>query len=294
MLIDPKTGQKILPNTDRGASHYHLMIDALLTGLHHANLQPDDFGEHEHQAHQVTVLFGEACVMSAWHSDTGHRLQSQVRSGQCYVVPSEQPHGLIVDHAGELVNFYLTPNYIIEVLPESDRGRSLHLGNLKISDDLFIRQLAATIRTDRLMHGSASKLLVESATNVLAFYLVNQYATTKIKLIHPDALSAYHLKKVKAFIAAEGTRDISIADLAKVTNYSTVHFSPMFKLATGQTPHQYLINYRIDQAKQLLQTTEIPIVDIAYQVGFNSHAHFSTQFRRIVGVTPQAYRVSFR
>ncbi len=53
MLIDPKTGQKILPNTDCGASHYHLMIDALLTGLHHANLQPDDFGEHEHQA----VLF---------------------------------------------------------------------------------------------------------------------------------------------------------------------------------------------------------------------------------------------
>ncbi len=67
----------------------------------------------------------------------------------------------------------------------------------------------------------------------------------------------------------------------------------MFKLATGQTPHQYLINYRIDQAKQLLQTTEIPIVDIAYQIGFNSHAHFSTQFRRIVSVTPQAYRVSF-
>lgn len=86
MLIDPKTGQKILPNTDHGASHYHLMIDPQGTGLHHANLQPDDFGEHEHQAHQITVLFGEVCLMSAWHSDTGHRLQSQVRVNTLAVV----------------------------------------------------------------------------------------------------------------------------------------------------------------------------------------------------------------
>lgn len=105
MLIDPKTGRKILPNLDRGALHYHLMLDLQGTGLHHAaNLQPDHFGEHEHKAHQITVPFGETAALSTWHSDGGSHQQGHVRSGQCYVVPSEQPHGLTIDRMGELSN----------------------------------------------------------------------------------------------------------------------------------------------------------------------------------------------
>ncbi|MBD3882957.1 helix-turn-helix transcriptional regulator [Phormidium tenue FACHB-886] len=290
MLIDSQ-GRKILPNRDRGALHYHLLIDQQGTGLHHAaHLPPDNFGEHEHKAHQITVPFGETFALSTWHSDAGNHKQNTVKAGQCYVVPSEQPHGLILNRPSELVNFYLTPSFITEALPESAQGGSLELGNLHISEDPFIRQLAAAVRTDRLLHGVANKLLVESATNVLAFHLVNQYATADIKLKHPGQLSAFHLARVREFIEAESTNNITIANIARVTGYSAVHFSRMFKQATGQSPYQYLTNYRITRAKTLLQTTELSIAEVAYQVGFGSHAHFSTQFRRVTGVSPQAYR----
>lgn len=290
MLIDPKTGRKILPNLDRGARHYHLMLDEG-SGLHHAaNLQPDNFGEHEHKAYQITVPFGETVAVSTWHSDGGNHQQGHVKTGQCYVVPSEQPHGLTIDQVGELVNFYITPTFIATALPEATQPRSLDLGNLQISEDFFIRQLAETVRLDRLLHGVANKLLVESATNVLAFHLVNRYATTAIKLINPGELSTCCLAKVKEFIAAESTRDITIADIAQVAGYSVVHFTRMFKRTTGQTPYQYLLSYRIDHAKKLLRTTALPISDIAYTVGFGSHAHFSTQFRQLTSMSPQAYR----
>jgi AraC family transcriptional regulator len=92
------------------------------------------------------------------------------------------------------------------------------------------------------------------------------------------------------FIAAKGTQNISIADMAKTVGYSSVHFSRMFKKTTGQTPLKYLIHHRINQAKRLLEKTELSIIEIAYGVGFNSHAYFSTQFRQITGTTPQNYR----
>lgn len=263
--------------------------------MHHAaNLQPDDFGEHEHKAHQITVPFGETAALSTWHSDGGRHQQGHVKVGQCYVVPSEQPHGLTIDQVGELVNFYITPTFIATALPEATQPRSLDLGNLRISEDLFIRQLAETVRIDRLMHGAANRLLVESATNVLAFHLVNRYATTAVKPVNPSKLPTRCLARVKEFIAAESTRDITIADMAQVAGYSVVHFTRMFKRSIGQTPHQYLLSYRINHAKKLLQTTELPVAEIAYEVGFGSHAHFSTQFRQLTSMTPQAYRTSIQ
>ena len=293
MLVDPNTGQH-RPHSQPHKLHDYLMLDKGGTGLFHASFEPDHLGEHAHQPHQITVLFNNASVTSSWHSATGRQLQQRVRVGQCYIVPSEQPHGLSVDRAGELVNLYLAPEAIAQAMPESTTGRSLNFGDLQVTDDPFIQQLAATIRADCITHGKACKLLVESAIAVLVFHLVHHYAKNSVKLPHLGALSTNQLVKVKEFIAAEGNRDITIANMAQIIGYSTVHFSRMFKQATGQTPRQYLIRYRINQAKQLLKTTELSIVTIAYQVGFGSHAHFSTQFHQLVGVTPQMYRAGVR
>ncbi|MUH00985.1 helix-turn-helix domain-containing protein [Scytonema sp. UIC 10036] len=294
MLIDPNTGQKTLHHNDRGILHQYLRLDNDGTGLFNANLQPNHLGEHEHIPYQITVVFDNGHLFCSWHTATGRQMQGQVRVGQCYIVPNEQPHGLVVERTSELMNFYLTPHWITQAIPESDRGRSLCLGELKIADDPFILQLAATIRNERLRYGKASELLIESTLNVLVSHLVNNYANNFTKPLTTGKLSIRHLTKVRDFIAAEGTKNISIADMAKIVGYSPVHFSRMFKKTTGQTPLKYLIHHRISQAKQLLEKTELPIIEIAYQVGFNSHAYFSTQFRLVTGTTPQNYRADRR
>jgi AraC family transcriptional regulator len=290
MQVDPETDRETIPKIDCDAP-YRLMLDGQGTGIYHAaNLQPGSLGEHGHKAHQITVLFGQTVALSTWHSDSGCHQQGHVSGGQCYVVPSEQPHGLAIDRAGELINFYITPTFIATTVPEVTQVHSLNLGNLQIAEDLLIRQLAETVRIDRLKHGTVNKLLVESVINVLTFHLVNCYANTAVKIVGPDKMSKQCLANVKEFVVAESIRDITIADMARVAGYSVVHFSRMFKRRTGQTPGQYLLTYRIDRAKKLLQTTTLPISEVAYQVGFGSHAHFSTQFRQVTGITPQLYR----
>jgi AraC family transcriptional regulator len=71
---------------------------------------------------------------------------------------------------------------------------------------------------------------------------------------------------------------------------SQFHFSHLFKQSIGTSPHQYLIQQRIERAKQLLKQTDRSIIDIALECGFNSHSHLSKQFRQLAGMTPRAYR----
>lgn len=290
MLVDPQTGRKLQQCSKPHQLHTYLTLDSGGTGLFHASFCPERLGEHEHAPYQITVLFDGSLVVPSWRSDFGRQYQQTLRAGQCYIVFPHQPHGLSIEQNSELINFYLNPSFITRVLPEFNQRRSLELKNLYISEDPLIRQLATTVRADHLLHGTINQLLVESVLNVLAFHLVNQGAAVQLK--HPGKLSAFHLAKVKAFIESESTNDITIADLASITGYSAVHFSRMFKQATGQSPYQYLTGYRISQAQALLKTSSLSVAEVAYQVGFGSHAHFSTQFRRITGVSPQTYRCS--
>jgi len=277
-----------MPRQKAQTAHYHLLLDQH-SGLHHARLEPESFGTHEHHAHQITVPFNQAKGVTSWHSSAQHKEQ-MVQVGQCYVAPSGQPHGLTLDHTGELVNFYVTPEFIASAIPETTTASPLEIIEFQISDDPLIRQLAATVRTDRLLHGSSNKLFLESVLNVLAVHLVNSYAVSKVQVPEVGKLPNHLLVKVREYIEANEASEISIADLASLTSYSTVHFTRMFKKATGQTPREYLIYHRVSKAKQLLASTNLSIVEVAYYSGFGSHAHFSTQFRRLTGTTPQAYR----
>jgi AraC family transcriptional regulator len=82
----------------------------------------------------------------------------------------------------------------------------------------------------------------------------------------------------------------NLADLADVAGMSQFHFSRMFKQSMGISPHQYLLQQRVEQAKQLLKGKKLAIAEIALQCGFNSQSHLSKHFREATGMTPSDYR----
>ncbi len=135
------------------------------------------------------------------------------------------------------------------------------------------------------------KLYVESLANVLAVHLVRQYAAAQPRLtIYEGGLSERQLSPVFEYINEHLSQDIKLADLAALLEMSQFHFSHLFKKAIGTAPYQYLLQQRVERAKQLLKQKERSIMDIALACGFNSHSHLSKQFRQFTGVTPRDYR----
>jgi len=88
--------------------------------------------------------------------------------------------------------------------------------------------------------------------------------------------------------------DLSLQALANESGYSRVHFVRMFKAATGYSPHNYLLNLKVQRVQDLLKNPSMSLIDIALDCGFSSHSHMSRLFHKTVGVTPSAYRRSLR
>ena len=82
--------------------------------------------------------------------------------------------------------------------------------------------------------------------------------------------------------------------LARVSSVSQAHFARSFKEAFGLPPHRYLLTRRIERAKALLRDTDLPILEIALQTGWNSLGTFGRTFRDITGESPSGLRARER
>ena len=87
---------------------------------------------------------------------------------------------------------------------------------------------------------------------------------------------------------------VSLTELAAVAGLSRMHFAAQFRAATGCSPHTYLLNRRIEEAKTLMATTTMPLAEVALAVGFQAQCHFSTVFKRFTGETPATWRTARR
>jgi AraC family transcriptional regulator len=157
--------------------------------------------------------------------------------------------------------------------------------------DPQIEAIAMMLLTELQQENLGGKLYIESLANVLAVHLLRQYTSAKPHLaIYEGGLPQRQVLQVLEYINEHLERDIRLADLAQLLDISQFHFSHLFKQSIGTSPYQYLLQQRVERAKQLLKQTDRSIMDIALECGFNSHSHLSKQFRQFTGMTPKVYR----
>ena len=83
---------------------------------------------------------------------------------------------------------------------------------------------------------------------------------------------------------------ITLRELADMAHLSACHYSHEFKRQTGFSPMEYVINTRLEKAKMLLLQTTMSVIDIAYEVGYESGGSLSNLFIKKVGCSPREYR----
>ncbi len=88
----------------------------------------------------------------------------------------------------------------------------------------------------------------------------------------------------------QGNPAVSVTELAQAAHFSPAQFRRKFRAWTGLTPREYLRRHRLELARRLLETTDLPIVQIANQCGFESPPHFNRTFKKAFGTSPARYR----
>lgn len=111
-------------------------------------------------------------------------------------------------------------------------------------------------------------------------------ATLKEKDLHEDKV----INEILTIIHTEYMKDISIDFIAERVFLSPSYVSYIFKEQTGHNFVKYLTNYRLERSKELLSDTNMKIVDVSYNVGYQNSSYFCSLFKKHYGITPNEFR----
>lgn len=99
-----------------------------------------------------------------------------------------------------------------------------------------------------------------------------------------------YIREAENYIRFHYDSDITISRLAKLFNLSAEYFSRLFKVETGMTPQNMIIQYRIRKARKLLTTSSLSVNEIAVCIGICDQRYFSKLFKGKIGCLPTEYR----
>ena len=119
-------------------------------------------------------------------------------------------------------------------------------------------------------------------------YFMRSTVSTVVK--GSTKLQDYYIKEAITYIEQNFQNDISVVDIANRLGINRSYFGKIFKQTLKQTPQEFLINYRMIKATELLRLTKMSIGDISKAVGYENQLHFSRAFKKIYNISPREWR----
>lgn len=205
--------------------------------------------------------------------------------------PANLPYKIRLLNEVTFTHFYLDPTFVSQVAYEKiDPDRVQILFEPKRADPL-IYNICQALRANLESDESGDGFYADSMAIALSAHLLRHYATRKHQLReYEDGLSTDKLKQAIEYINSHLGENLSLMAIADELNMSHYYFCRLFKQSTGVSPHQYLIQQRIERAKQLLKRPELTVTHVAIECGFANQSHLAKQFRQHTGLTPKQFR----
>ena len=210
--------------------------------------------------------------------------------GSVEIVPAGTESIWRHEDTAKLLHLFLTPELLQRVAAEYGQQHIELLEHFSTQDSR-IEHISSALLTELREGGATGRLYVEGLTTALAAHLIRTYTSTPRSLPEmTKGLPAPLLRRVTSLIEDRLTEDLSLADLASEAGLSPSHFSSVFRRTTGLSPHQYIVQRRLEHAQRLLTSTRLSIGEIATTVGFYDQSHLVRHMRRVMGVTPTYIR----
>lgn len=240
--------------------------------------------------HVIMGYFGEARDI-VWKVD-GARHASQTRPETVTVIPSgHEGHWNISGTVG-VSHVYLPHERLQDCADQVTGGKSFELLERVAFPDATAARILELLSREASSHDPSATMFVEQALDLLCLQLIRGHSSFQAL---PDpapskGLAEWQVKKVTAYLREHLADEVGLDELAGLLGLSRFYFCTAFRLATGKTPHEWLREARIGQARKLLAEPYLSVTDVGLAVGYGTPSAFAASFRKLVGVTPTDYR----
>lgn len=153
-----------------------------------------------------------------------------------------------------------------------------------------LRELALDEMIYIIEHKEAAPLHLIGHLYLFLDYLTRSAVTSKSQNKRKNNSSHYYISEAIKFIELNYQKDITVEDIAENCGLNRNYFGKKFKEEFGKTPQEFLMQYRMTKATELLEHSQLSIGEISCAVGYNDQFHFSRAFKNTYGISPRQWR----
>lgn len=224
---------------------------------------------------------------------TGRLLQAVTPTDSAKTRQLLNKYGRTISHAVDALNVQEADKAVDELLGETRQStdmRGCELFDLVLAAGrMFALQLNA--EEERLMSDFMRRCDLCSSAEKL-FSCLRQFQREQIEIVgaQRENEAIRPIRIAKQYIQRHYNEPITLEDVCAATGFSVSYFSTMFKKETGEGFSKYLTRVRVEQAKTLLQDTNLSITEICERVGYSDLKHFTGTFKKLTSLNPAQYR----
>ena len=239
------------------------------------------------KTHRLGIHFGPP-VNADCYCD-GQRMRRVQKAGDIDIVPAGVDGSWKDDADCRTLQLSVRPSLLVQVADELGRD----VGKIELLPRFQLRDT----RIEAI--GWAVKAALESGTPSDPLYIGLLAQALAVRLIEtasdsspePESrsepkLSTRQLRIVTDYVESNLDQKLHLADLAKVAGVGVTRLKTLFRNSTGIPVHQYVIRRRVEYARALIETTEMPASEVAVAAGFSHQSHMASTMRRLLGLTP--------
>lgn len=238
----------------------------------------------------VLSLFQGTPARWEYRSLSGEFVATLTRPRTLMITPAGPVPDLRLHTSAELIHCALEERFVRSVMNELDHAAIRPMFHAGIQDHA-IQHILSLLLGELEAERPLGRLYVDSLAHALAMKYVLLDAGAKGRSeSRVTGLVPRILNRVRGKIEANLDSDLSLESLAEESGYSRAHFLRMFRVATGLTPHQYVLDLRLRRAQEHLRQPNASIIDVVVSCGFASQSHMTSLFRQHLGMTPAQFR----
>jgi AraC family transcriptional regulator len=216
----------------------------------------------------------------------------RIQPGGIFIVPRHLTSEWQWTAPWEALHLYLAPPLLAHIATDAlgSTAPEVQLNAQIGMADALLYQLGLALLAELQASGMAGPHYVTALTQTLALHLLRNHAVLHRAPPTPAVgLAPHTLRGVFDYIQSHLAHPLSQVEVAAIAHVSPHHFARLFRQATGQSLHQYILMQRVAAAECLLMAGHLTLAEIALQVGFTDQSHLTHHFKRQCGVTPKRF-----